>query len=77
MTISLTQTAKSRTDVNVPGADLDLGIKAISVAVVRMPHAAGAMNLRATRIVLDGAVRMPHAAGAATLRATKTVLTVG
>jgi hypothetical protein len=77
MTISFTQAAKSRTDVKVPATDLDLGIKAISAAVVRCPHAAGAMDLRATRLVLDGAVRVPHAAGASTLRATKTVLTVG
>jgi hypothetical protein len=77
MTISLTQAVKSRTDVKVPATDLDLGIRAIDAAVVRMPHAAGAMNLRATRIVLDATVRMPHAAGAANLRATRTVLTVG
>jgi hypothetical protein len=77
MTISFTQSAMSRTDVQVPARDLDLGIKAISTAVVRCPHAAGVSTLRATRIVLDGAVRTPHAAGASTLRATKTVLTIG
>jgi hypothetical protein len=76
MSISFTQAVLSRTDVEV-ARDLDLGINAIDTAVVRMPHAAGAMNLRATRIVLDAPVRMPHAAGAATLRATKTVITVG
>ena len=77
MTTSFTQAVLSRTDVKVPSRDLDLGINAIDTAVVRMPHAAGAMDLRATKIILDATVRMPHAAGAMDLRATKTVLTVG
>jgi hypothetical protein len=65
-------------------ADLDLAIRALDTAVVRMPYSAGAirmpysagaMDLRATKTVLN-AVRMPYSAGAMQLRATKTVLAV-
>ena len=71
------QAVLSRTEVEAPLADLDLGITAIDAAVVRIPYYAGAMDLRATKTVINGAVRIPYYAGAMDLRATKTVLTVG
>ncbi len=67
------QAVLSRTEIKAL-QDLDLGINAIDPAVVRMPYAAGAMDLRATKTVLDASIRMPYAAGAMNLRATKTVL---
>ena len=63
--------------IKPPARDLDLDINAIDSAVVRMPFAAGAMDLRATKTVLGSAVRMPFSASATTLRATGTVLTLG
>jgi hypothetical protein len=73
----INQAVLSHTEVKAPARTLDLGINAIDSAVVRGPYLAGAIDLRATKIVVDGSVRGPYLAGAVDLRATKTILTVG